>query len=51
MIYVNAFCDDGPLSYWREKLVLILDGGTCCWQAFYDPSTSTFTELRINGVA
>lgn len=51
LIYVNAFCYDAPVSSWHEKLVIILDGGTCCWQAFYDPTTNKFTSLRINGIA
>jgi hypothetical protein len=51
LIYVNAFCDAIPISYWRETLVRIMDGGTCCWQAFYDPTVGRFTALTINGVA
>lgn len=49
LIYVNAFWDDIAVSYWRERLVIIMDGGTCCWQALYDPTSSTFITLRING--
>jgi hypothetical protein len=51
LIYVNAFCSDTLISYWRQQFVMISDGGTCCWQAFYDPATMTFSALRINGVA
>jgi hypothetical protein len=51
LIYINAFCDDLPASYWREQLVLISDGGTCCWQALYDPLKGEFSGLRINGIA
>lgn len=51
LVYINAFCDDIPVSYWRAQLVLINDGGTCCWQALYDPLKREFSGLRINGVA
>jgi hypothetical protein len=51
LIYINAFCHDFPVSCWRQQLVLINDGGSCCWQALYDPVKSEFSALRINGVA
>ena len=51
LIYVNAFCGDFPESDWRQQLVLIADGGSCCWQALYDPVKKEFSTLRINGVA
>jgi hypothetical protein len=51
MIYVNAFCSEiAPLD-WQKRLVVILDGGACVWQAIYDPSAKRFRSLRINGVA
>ena len=51
-IYVNAFCSDfPPPPDWQKRLVVILDGGTCVWQAIYDPSAKRFLSLRINGVA
>lgn len=51
-IYVNAFCSEiGPPPDWQKRLVDILDGGTCVWQAVYDPSAKRFLSLRINGVA
>jgi hypothetical protein len=47
LIYVNAFRDKSP--YWRHHLVVIMDGGTRCWQAFYDPASHGFPTLWING--
>jgi hypothetical protein len=51
-IFVNALCtinsDDSNL--WRKHLELASDGGTCFWQALYDPSTKRFSNLMINGV-
>ncbi len=50
LIYINAFCGDFPEANWRQQLVLIADGGNCCWQALYDPVKGEFSALRINGV-
>jgi len=50
-LYVNAFCDEPP-PYWHSRLVVaITDGGTCYWQALYDPATKKFSHLRINARA
>jgi hypothetical protein len=49
LVYVNAFRDEIP--NWRQRVVVMIDGGTCCWQAFYDPATHAFLRLKINGVA
>ena len=49
LIYVNAFRDEIP--DWRQHLVVISDGGTCCWQAYYDPAAHAFLMFRINGQA
>jgi hypothetical protein len=53
LIYVNAFCDafHEEIPTWRQHLVVILDGGKCCWQALYDPTGHIFLALSINGVA
>jgi hypothetical protein len=49
LLYVNAFCE-AP-SYWRTQLVIVMDGGTCYWQALYDPATNKYSSLTINGRA
>jgi hypothetical protein len=51
LIYVNAFCDDPPLPDWKIRLLVVADGWTCYWQAFYDPVTKQFSNLTINGRA
>ncbi len=48
-VYVNAFRDATP--DWSQRIVVIMDGGTRCWQAFYDPAAHVFLTLRINGEA
>ncbi|SRR5260370_22528382 len=51
-IFVNALCtrDADDSNTWRKHLELASDGGTCFWQALYDPSTQRFSNLTINGV-
>lgn len=49
LIYINAFCEQTP--DWRQRFAVILDGGTCCWQALYDPTAHAFLTLTINGEA
>lgn len=54
IIYINALCEsagnDGE-RYWREKFVLVFDGGSCFWNVRYDPETKRFSGLMVNGVA
>jgi hypothetical protein len=52
-IFVNSLCriDAEDSIKWRKQLEIVYDGGTCYWQAIYDPSTQKFSNLRINGVA
>ena len=51
MVFVDAFCDLKGLDYWQQHLVIVSDGATCFWQALYDPDSSKFTFLEINGRA
>lgn len=50
LIYINAFCDDEPPSYWQERPVNVCDGG-CSWGVVYDIVTGEFSHLELNGVA
>lgn len=51
-IFVNAFCsNEGHWNDWRKRLVIVMDGGKCFWNALYDPATQSFSDLKINGVA
>jgi hypothetical protein len=51
ILYVNAFCDERPYSYWRTQLVVVADGATCYWQAIFDPATKKYEHLTINARA
>lgn len=50
-IYVNAFCEEPPPPDWKTRLIIVVDGGPCFWQAFYDPATQKFSNLMINARA
>ena len=43
LIYASYFCAEDSFDYWLESHVMVLDGGECFFQFFYD--------LRINGMA
>ena len=49
LLYLNAFCDEQPPNSWRKRLVIVSDGATCYWQAFYDPKRKSYSTLAING--
>lgn len=51
LIYINALCNVHSKPEWRTRLIRVLDGGNCYWQAWYDPVTGTFSELTVNGRA
>jgi hypothetical protein len=50
-IFVNALCIIDPGEDWRKHLIIVMDGGKCFWNAIYDTSTRTFSNLAINGRA
>ncbi|HYM32435.1 MAG TPA: hypothetical protein VEU47_14115 [Candidatus Cybelea sp.] len=51
-IWVNAFCDDfASQTDWTERLVVVLDGGTCFFNVRYSAARMRFERLMINGEA
>jgi hypothetical protein len=50
-ILVNGFCEGHwkEEDTWRDRVVLVLDGGLCYFKVLYDPSRSQFEHLLING--
>jgi hypothetical protein len=52
-ILVNGFCEGywKKEDTWRDRVVLVLDGGRCFFKVRYDPSSSQFEKLEINGEA
>ena len=51
LIYVNALCEVRFSTDWREHVAIVMDGGNCFWQAWYNPATEKFLTLYINGHA
>jgi hypothetical protein len=51
LIYVNSLCQTQYISDWRIHIAIVMDGGNCFWQAWYDPTTEKFISLYINGRA
>jgi hypothetical protein len=52
-VYVNGFCEEHWKNedYWRDRMVVVFDGGACYFRVLYDPATSQFDQLTINGEA
>jgi len=52
-ILVNGFCEGywKKEDTWRDRVVLVRDGGRCFFKVRYDPSSSQFEQLEINGEA
>src|SRR2546425_735 len=50
-ILVNALCHVFPKRDLTKEIVLVLDGGSCYFNAKYDPERRQYYELLINGDA
>jgi hypothetical protein len=52
-ILVNGFCEGHwkKEDTWRNRFVLVHDGGLCFFKVRYDPSRPQFEQLEINGEA
>jgi hypothetical protein len=50
VVYVNAFCTPPP-SYAAQEFVRITDGGTCYFEAYYDPASKRFIGIAFHGLA
>ena len=50
-LYINAFCEIGEDRDIEKNFVMVLDGGSCYFQATYDFKTNEFVRLEVNGEA
>jgi hypothetical protein len=50
IIYGNFFCNNLGMD-WRQKLVIVEDGGDCYFQVEYDVESEVFIKLLVNGVS
>lgn len=51
LVSANALCDTETLDDWRDELIYVNDGGTCFWQALYDPALDRVVDFTVNGEA
>ena len=51
VVYVNGFRASETPANWRGQPEVACDGGTDYWGAIFDPATSRFSLLSINGVS
>ena len=53
LIYINAFYRSRPGEWeeWKEKAVVVCDGGSGFWGALYDQKGKKFFDLHLNGEA
>lgn len=54
VIYINAFPSHAGgtgRDSWREKAVVVCDGGPAFWGAVYDTQTRQFSQFAFNGPA
>jgi hypothetical protein len=50
VIFVNFFCDAFDAN-WKTHPVAVDDGGDCFFNLLFDPGSSAFSDLQINGEA
>jgi hypothetical protein len=48
-IYINAFRSTDSNMLWREKPVVVCDGGKSFWGVLYAPKTRQFSDLEFSG--
>lgn len=51
ILVINAFCHAFEETRMRSHLVVVLDGGDCFFEAFYDMTTGKFIGVAVNGYA
>lgn len=49
-IYINGFCQALGIQ-WRTQRVYVKDGGSCFFQAYYDPASKNIYDVYVNGQA
>ncbi|KSA14159.1 hypothetical protein [Maribacter dokdonensis] len=50
-VWINFFCDDFGIEYWKTDLVQVDDGGNCFFNLKINLETKEYYELSINGYA
>ena len=50
-VWINLFCDDFGMEYWKNELFEVEDGGNCHYNLKINLKTKTYYDLSINGYA
>jgi hypothetical protein len=50
VIHAEFYCHTFD-ERWREEPIMVMDGGDCFFRFDYDPTTDTFFNLSVNGMA
>ncbi len=52
LIYLNALYNPSRFDpQWKKEIFLVMDGGSCYFQVYFDPVKKEFTHLHYNGQA
>jgi hypothetical protein len=49
-VWVNCFCYLGNYSYWKNSIVVVLDGGSCFFQLKINLTKNSVYDFGVNGV-
>jgi hypothetical protein len=50
LVYINAFYTaNGANLPWRDRPMIVCDGGKSAWGALYNPKTRKFSDVQFNG--
>jgi hypothetical protein len=48
-VWINCFCEDSHIDYWKKNIVFVDDGGRCFFNLIINITDETFSNLIING--
>ena len=51
IVYINFFCYQEGMDYWKSELVQVEDGGNCFFHLKINLTTKIVSELNVNGLA
>lgn len=50
-VWINLFCDEHGMEYWKNELFEVEDGGNCYYNLKINLETKKYYDLSINGYA
>jgi len=50
-VWVNCFCENWSVDYWRKELVMVKDGGNCFFNLRINLTRGIFSDFGVNGEA